>query len=200
MRNLWKSIRMLICLTLLTGIIYPLALTGLAFLTMRFKAEGSFVKSQGKAVGSALIAQKFQSTKYFWARPSANDYNGLSSGGSNLGPTSALLKKTIQERQTLILQTHQLSDPDIIPSELLYASGSGLDPHISPKAAYFQLERVVKARGLNEKINKKSIFKLIHAHIEKPLFNFIGSPRVNVLLLNIALDKLESDLEPAVEK
>jgi K+-transporting ATPase ATPase C chain len=125
--------------------------------------------------------------KYFWGRPSSVDYNPLPSGGSNLGPTSAALKKAVQERSDLIRKTHGLSDRDPIPSELLFASGSGLDPEISPEAAYFQAARIAKARGLAD---KQKLHALIQARTKGPDLGFIGEPRVNVLQLNLALDEM----------
>lgn len=185
MDKVWKNIRMFLGLTLLTGIIYPLCITGIAQLTMKQKADGDFISSHGTAVGAALIAQKFESDKYFWGRPSAVDYNPLPSGGSNLGPTSAALKKAVDERLQKILNMHKASK-ESVPTELLFASGSGLDPHISLKTAYFQMERVAKARGLDS----TKIKNLIDGMTVKRKFGFLGKETVNVLLLNLALDQL----------
>lgn len=187
MKSLWISIRLLLWMTVLTGIIYPLLITAIGYTTMKHNAAGSFVEHDGKVVGSNLIAQKFESDKYFWPRPSANDYNGLSSGGSNLGPTSAVLKKSIEDRKAAILRAHGISDASKIPSELLFASGSGLDPDISPETAEFQLDRIAKARGLK----KEALSKLVKDNIQNPLLNFLGPACVNVLKLNIALDQLQ---------
>ena len=165
-----RVIRMFVCLAILTGVIYPLLMTLLAQVAMPHKANGSFVEAQGKIIGSSLIAQKFTGDKYFWPRPSAGDYNPLASGGSNLGPTSAALKKIVEQRHA-----------DNKPSDLIYASGSGLDPHITPAAAYYQINRVAQSRGMDS----QAVKTLIDSHIEGRLF---GAPCVNVLLLNLALD------------
>jgi K+-transporting ATPase ATPase C chain len=180
-----NALRMFLWFSLLTGIVYPLFITGIAQWTMASKANGQLITSNGKVVGSALIGQQFKSDKYFWGRPSANDYNALASGGSNLGPTSSVLKKAIQERQTSLMKAHGISDPKLIPSELLYASASGLDPHISPSSAQFQVNRIAKARG----IDSQTLEKLIIHHTESKRFGFLGEPIVNVLKLNRALDE-----------
>lgn len=174
---------MFLWMTCLTGIIYPLLITALAQLTMKQKADGDFFASKEKMIGAKLIAQKFENDKYFWSRPSSIDYNPLPSGGSNLGPTSAALKKVVEERQEKILKAHQV-DKDKIPSELLFASGSGLDPHISLSTAYFQVDRIAKSRGMEN----KTIKNLIDSMIIKPSLGFLGEAHVNVLMLNKALD------------
>lgn len=189
MRKVWNNVRMFLWLTFLTGVVYPLAVTGIAKITMKQKADGGFLSSEGKIVGAILIAQKFESEKYFWARPSSVDYNPLPSGGSNLGPTSAVLKKTVEERREKILKVHSV-DKDKIPAELLFASGSGLDPHISVKAAYFQVERVAKSRG----IESRDIKSLVDHMIIKRGLGFLGEAGVNVLMLNKALDELPQNL------
>lgn len=176
---------MFLWMTLLTGIIYPLLITVIAQLTMKHQADGDFLSSKEKVVGATLIAQKFESDKYFWGRPSSIDYNPLPSGGSNLGPTSAALKKAVEERQEKILKSHHV-DKDKIPPELLFSSGSGLDPHINISAAYFQIDRIAKSRG----VESKDIKSLIDSMIIKPSFGFLGEARINVLLLNQALDEL----------
>jgi K+-transporting ATPase ATPase C chain len=168
-------------MTLLLGIAYPLIVTGFGKLFFKATAEGSLIYVHEKAVGSRWIAQKFQTARYFWPRPSAVDYSTLPSGGSNLSPTSKTLQKAVEERVKNInlLQPASIQE---IPSELLYASGSGLDPHISVKAARFQVERIAKARGIPSSV----IENLIQKSTEKPL---LGPSRVNVLLLNLALDE-----------
>lgn len=175
---------MFVWMTALTGLIYPLLITGIAQLIMKEKADGDFLLVKDKVVGSALIAQKFEGSQYFWSRPSANDYNPLHSGGSNLGPISKKLKKIVEERKKKILQTNPSLNP--IPTELLFASGSGLDPHISPETAYFQIERIAKARGLENRIVQDLVDKITIA----PSLGFIGVPHVNVLMLNKSLDEL----------
>lgn len=180
-----SNIRMFLWMTFLTGIAYPLLVTAIAQLTMKHKADGAFLTSKEKIVGAALIAQKFESDKYFWGRPSSIDYNPLPSGGSNLGPTSSALKKAVEERKEKILKAHNVNQ-DKIPPELLFASGSGLDPHISISCAYFQMDRIAKSRGLESKEIKNLIDQMV---ITKSL-GFLGKTCVNVLLLNKALDEL----------
>ncbi|MBA3603828.1 MAG: potassium-transporting ATPase subunit KdpC [Parachlamydiaceae bacterium] len=184
MNKFLKSLRIFAWMTLLTGIIYPLFITLIAQVTMKQKADGGFLISQNKIVGAKLIAQKFESDKYFLGRPSAKDYNPLPSGGSNFGPTSAKLKKAVNERREQIAKSHNV-EKDKIPSELLFASGSGLDPHVSLVTAYFQMERVAKARGLKN----EDLKHIIDQTVLKRRFGFIGEPCVNILVLNTTLDE-----------
>lgn len=183
MNKVWNNVIMFLGLTLLTGIIYPLIVTGIAQLTMHQKANGDFISLEGKIVGASLIAQKFENEKYFWGRPSSIDYNPLPSGGSNLGPTSASLKKAVVDRIEKILKYHHV-DKEKIPSELLFASGSGLDPHITLQTAYFQIERIAKARGVPE----KEVRMLVDSNVIGPTIGFMGEPYINVLMLNNVLD------------
>lgn len=183
MRKVWSNMRMFIWLTLLTGVLYPLMITLIAQLTVKQTADGDFIISHGKVVGAKLIAQKFEGDKYFFARPSAIDYNPLPSGGSNLGPTNATLKAAIEERKKKI---QKVDSQEEIPSELLFTSGSGLDPHISITAAYFQIERVAKARSLEHNALKN----LIDTQTTKHTLGFVGESCVNVLMLNKILDDL----------
>lgn len=169
--DLMKSVKMFLWMLLVTGIFYPLFITGIGQWLMPEKANGSLLGKKG----SRLIAQKFTSERYFWPRPSSIDYNPLPSGGSNLGPISPVLKKVVEERRALYSNKE-------VPSELLFASASGLDPHISPETASFQIERVAKARGKK----KEEIQVLVEQRIERP---FWGPPCINVLLLNVALDE-----------
>jgi len=189
MNTIWTNLRIFLWMTLLTGIIYPLFITGIAQLTMKNQADGNFISIDGKIVGATLIAQKFDGDKYFWSRPSAIDYNPLPSGGSNLGPTSAALKQIVEERREKLAKAHNV-DKKEIPSELLFASGSGLDPHISVEAAYFQIDRISKARGLDSLTRKNEIKQLIYQATTKRHSGFFAEPCVNVLVLNISLDKL----------
>ena len=178
MKTILQSFRIYVVITLVTGIIYPLAMTGVAQLLFPKQANGSRITEQNKLVGSDLIAQKFESPKYFWPRPSAADYATVASGASNKGPTAADLKKSIDERR-------QKFGADA-PVDLLTASGSGLDPHISPEAARSQITRVAAARN----ISIERVSTLVDETIEGPQLGFLGEPRVNVLLLNRALDQL----------
>ena len=178
MKTIIQSLRIYIVLTLLTGILYPLAMNGIAQLLFPKQANGSRMVENGKLIGSDLLAQKFESQKYFWPRPSAADYATIASGASNKGPTSVDLKKSIDERREKFGNN--------APVDLLTASGSGLDPHISPEAARSQIQRVAAARNLS--IQK--ISALIDQTIELPQLGFLGEPRVNVVRLNQALDQL----------
>lgn len=178
MKVIWQSIRIYLVLTLLTGILYPLAITGVAQLLCSKRANGSTVRVGGRLVGSELLAQKFESARYFWPRPSAADFATVPSGASNKGPASADLRKLIEERRAKFGRE--------APVDLLTASGSGLDPHISPEAARLQVTRVAAARGLAA----AEIAKQVEDSIEPPQFGFLGEPRVNVLQLNLALDRL----------
>ena len=178
MKIFLQSLRLYLVITLLTGIIYPLAFTGFAEALFPVQANGSRVFTQGKLTGSSLLAQKFESPRYFWPRPSAADFATVPSGASNQGPTSAALKKSIAERREKFGQD--------APIDLLTASGSGLDPHLSPEAARSQTARVAKARGLTN----PAVTALVEQAIELPQFGFLGEPRVNVLQLNLALDRL----------
>jgi potassium-transporting ATPase KdpC subunit len=178
MKIILQSLRIYIVLTLLTGIVYPLAMTGVAQLLFPRQANGSRVIEQDKLVGSDLIAQKFEAPKYFWPRPSAADYATVPSGASNKGPTAADLKKSIDERR-------EKFGPNA-PIDLLTASGSGVDPHISPEAAQSQIPRIAKARNLPA----EKISTLVDEAIEPPQFGFLGEARLNVLRFNLALDQL----------
>ena len=178
MKTILQSLRIYIILTLLTGILYPLAMTGVVQLLFPRQANGSRIVENGKLIGSDLLVQKFESPRYFWPRPSSADYATVPSGASNKGPTSADLKKSIDERREKF--------GNDAPVDLLTASGSGLDPHISPEAARLQLARVAAARNMS--IQK--VTTLVDQAIEPPQLGFLGEPRVNVLKLNLALDQL----------
>lgn len=184
MNQIKTACLMLIVMTLLTGGIYPALITAIAQFTMSAKANGSLIEKQNQIIGSALVAQKFTAEGYFWPRPSAVDYQPIPSGGSNLGPTSKKLKGQVDERVKAI-QASFNGNVSEIPSELVYASGSGIDPHISVHAAYFQAERVAKARSLH--INQ--LTSLINSAAEGNWLGFLNGRYVNVLKLNLELDK-----------
>ncbi len=189
MKHLAPAFRTLIFFTIFTGVIYPLLMTFISSILFSQLSGGDLVMRNSTVIGARAIAQKFTSPKYFWGRPSSIDYNPLPSGGSNLGPTSAALKKTVNERAATVRQAHGLGGSADIPNDLIFASGSGLDPDIHPDTALFQIDRVVKARGLRpEQANMMS--QWIHDHTQKPDLGFIGEPRVNVLELNLALDEI----------
>jgi K+-transporting ATPase ATPase C chain len=191
MNEMKNALKIFIFLTILTGIIYPIIITLIAQVAMPNLANGSLLEQDGKVIGSALIAQKTTDTKYFWPRPSAVDYNPIPSGGSNLGPTSEKLKKQVED----FLNKYK-STASSIPPEMVYASGSGLDPHINIKTAYFQVDRIAEARSLDP----AKIKELINQMTEGNQWGFLGPRYVNVLLLNQALDKLHSPAYTPLQK
>lgn len=186
MKYLMPAIRLILFMTLILGFIYPFAMTGISQILFPSRANGDFLTRGGQKVGSSLIAQKFEKSEYFWSRPSAIDYNPLPSGGTNLGQSSESLKKTVEERRAKLKLAHpdQSAEP---PQDLLFASGSGLDPHISPEAARYQAQRVAKARNLS----LDQIQKLIQQSTQKRVFGIFGEPTVNVLALNLAIDEIQ---------
>jgi K+-transporting ATPase ATPase C chain len=196
-REIRPAIVFIVALTLITGLLYPLAMTGIAGLIFPRQAQGSLIERDGKVVGSELIGQEFTSEKYFHGRPSAtvapdpNDatktvpapYNAANSGGSNLGPTNKALVERVQGDVDKLKQENG-SMP--VPIDLVTTSGGGLDPHISPAGALFQVPRVAKARGLPE----ERVRQLVDEHTEGRFLGLLGEPRVNVLALNLALDQV----------
>ena len=185
MKTIWTSLRCLLVMTVLTGAGYTLLMTGAGRLLYPDRTRGSLVIKDGKVIGSALIAQNFTGPRYFHPRPSAVDYNPLPSGGSNLGPTSLDLKTAVEKRRALLSGG---GVTDKIPADLLFASGSGLDPHISPEAARFQAGRVAKARGMDAE-RGRALDRLIVEMTEGRTFGILGEPRVNVLILNMEMEK-----------
>jgi len=177
--------------TVLCGVAYPLFITGIAQVVFPAKANGSLIVQDNKVIGSELIGQKFDSIIYFSSRPSATDYNPQPSGGSNLGPTSSKLKQLVTDRKTQFVEFNQLSGTENIPSEMLFASASGLDPHISPQAALLQVDRIVKARNFDDG-KKQQLLKSVADLTETPQFSFLGENRINILVLNLELDKLSN--------
>ena len=188
-KQLRPIVTMLLLMTLITGVIYPLVVTGAAQLLFPGKANGSLVEHDGHAVGSSLIGQSFTDPKYFWGRPSATTpmaNNGNASTGSNLGPTNAALTDAVKQRMDAL----HAADPDnnaVIPSDLVTASASGLDPEITPAAAQYQTARVARLRGLSE----EQVRGLVAAASSGRQLGVLGEPRVNVLQLNLALDDLQ---------
>lgn len=174
MKDLMVSLKAIVVLTLLTGLVYPLAVTLLGNLLFAHKAQGSLVLQKKKVLGSELIARSFTQGKYFWPRPSAVKYDPASSGGSNQSVASVDLMKAVWEREARGAV-----------ADMKFASASGLDPHISPEAARSQVARVAQARGMSPEV----ALRLVEAHTEPRQFGFLGQRRVNVLLLNLALDK-----------
>lgn len=183
LQQMRPAIVILLVMVLLTGLAYPLVVTGIAQTAFPRAAGGSLVVADGRVVGSQLVAQAFRSDRYFHPRPSAAGagYDAASSGGSNLGPTSAALIKAVAERVRSIA-----ADDRPVPVDLVTASGSGLDPHISPAAAIYQVDRVAAARG----IAPVTVLGLVAEHTEGRTLGLLGEPRVNILLLNLALDRL----------
>jgi K+-transporting ATPase ATPase C chain len=179
MKTILDSLRILVALTVLTGFAYPLVVTVIARVGFHEAATGSIAKQGEREVGSLLLAQKTESAKYFWPRPSAGDFATVASGSSNKGPTSAELMKSIAERREKFGKD--------APDELLTASGSGLDPHLSPVAAKHQASRVAAER----KIAVEKVNALIDRFTEGPQLGFLGESRVNVLSLNLALDAMK---------
>jgi len=187
--QLRPAIVSLVLLTAITGIVYPLVVTGIAQLAFPWQANGSLVLRDGKPVGSALIGQPFDDPRYFWGRPSATSpfpYNAGASSGSNQGPTNPALHDAVKGR----VEALRAADPGNtapIPVDLVTASGSGLDPHISPAAALYQAGRVARARQLDE----GAVRRLVDENTRGRWLAMLGEPRVNVLALNVALDRLE---------
>lgn len=185
-----KSFRLFLWLSVLTGVVYPLLIILIGQTVFPYQANGSLVEVEGKIVGSELLGQQFKGDKYFWGRPSASDYKALPSNGSNLGPISEKLQKLVEERKKIAL-TEDKNRP--IPPEFLFSSGSGLDPHISPEGALFQLERIMRARGLTGEDNLNKLKQLIETHTTGRSLGIFGPPCVNVLLLNLSLDQWEKN-------
>src|SRR5216684_4365214 len=196
LREIRPAIVLVIALTLITGVVYPFAITGIAQVIFPDKAQGSLLERDGKVVGSALIGQEFTSNNYFHGRPSATTapdpadstktvpapYNAANSGGSNLGPTNKALIERVQGDVEKLKQESPSAD---VPIDLVTTSGGGLDPHISPAAALFQVPRVAKARNMAE----DRVRQLVEEHVEGRTLGLLGEPRVNVLALNSALDR-----------
>jgi K+-transporting ATPase ATPase C chain len=195
-REIRPAIVVLLALTLITGLIYPIVMTGIAQVVLPYQAQGSLIRRDGNVVGSELIGQQFTSDKYFHGRPSATTapdpkdptktvpapYNAANSGGSNLGPSNKALIDRVQGD----LDTLKKENPDAaVPADLVTTSASGLDPDISPEAALFQVPRIAKARNMPE----DRLRQLVSEHVETALLGLLGEPRVNVLALNLALDR-----------
>jgi K+-transporting ATPase ATPase C chain len=185
--QLMPSLRMLLVMSALTGVVYPLFVTAVAKLAFPRAANGSLIVSDGKTLGSDLIGQAFDDPKYFWSRPSATSpqpYNAMASSGSNLGPRNPALADAVKDR----IKALRDADPGnkaAVPVDLITASGSGLDPHISAAAADYQVARVAKARN----VTAENVHRLVAENTEGRTLGLLGEPRVNVLKLNIALDR-----------
>jgi potassium-transporting ATPase KdpC subunit len=189
--RLWTAIKMTLVLTVLTGIIYPILLTVLSETLFPYQARGSLISRDGHVVGSELIGQNFSAANYFHGRPSAagnNGYDPTSSGGSNLGPTNKSLIDTVRQRLKEVLEQNPGTNAGDVPISQITASGSGLDPEISPAGAEMQAARVAKARGMSD----QAVLDFIRAHTRSRWAGVIGEPGVNVLELNLALDRLDA--------
>ncbi len=185
LRHLYPAIAFTIVFTVLVGIIYPFVMTGLSELLFNEEARGSLIQREGRVIGSRLIGQPFRGAGYFHSRPSAagSGYDGTASGGTNLGPTS---KQLFQERVSVHSKQRHAENPNAeIPIDLITSSASGLDPHISPASAEFQIPRIARERRMTE----DDVRRLVHEHTEGRQFGVLGEPRVNVLELNLALDE-----------
>jgi K+-transporting ATPase ATPase C chain len=189
-RHLLPALRLLLLLTFLTGLVFPLAVTVVGQLIFPRQANGSLLVEDGEAIGSAFIGQQFDGPRYFWSRPSVTEppYNAAASAGLNLAPTSSELVRTVTER-VAALRAADPGNETAIPVDLVTASGSGLDPHISVAAALYQAPRVAAARGLEA----DTVTALIYEIAEPRQLGILGEPRVNVVRLNLALDRLQSE-------
>lgn len=183
MKDFVTAVRIFAILTVILGTAYPLAVWGIGQAAFRNQANGSLIVRRGEIVGSRLIGQGFDDPKYFWGRPSGAGYNGAASSGANLGPTNPALFEGMQNR-VKELRDADPGNQEPVPTELVTASGSGLDPHISPRAAEFQVPRVARLRNMAQ----DDVRRLVRQHTESPDLGILGEARVNVLELNLALD------------
>ena len=183
-----KPLRAILVMTILCGLIYPLAMTGLCQALFPYQANGSIIEHDGKVIGSAIIGQEFKDDKYFSGRPSANEYNAADSAGTNYGAINKELKKQVEERAAAVRAKYGLLPTEKVPSDMVTNDAAGFDPHLSPEAIRMQVDRVAQARNMDKSV----VLKLVEQNIEYPSFGFIGEARVNVLKLNLALDKTQS--------
>jgi K+-transporting ATPase ATPase C chain len=188
MKELMRGLLFFVVLSILTGLVYPFFITGVAQLVFPRQAKGSLLTVDGKTIGSELIGQKFTNPRYFYGRPSAVDYDASNSGGSNVGPSNAKSLEEVGGRIEKVRKDNGLTHATPVPADLALTSASGLDPHISLEAAMVQVKRVAKARGLSE----LEVQELMQRYIEVPLLGFLGQERINVLRLNLTLDELSS--------
>jgi len=193
-RQIAVALRMMVVLTVLTGVVYPLAITAVAQAIFPDQANGSLIIAAEQPIGSSLVGQAIEDARYFWPRPSAVDYMTGStlaqlgtSGATNYAMTNAALASEVEERANVFRRANDLNAHTVVPPDMLFASGSGLDPHISPAAARLQIDRVAQARGVAPSV----VAALVEQNLDAPQFGFLGAPRVNVLRLNLALDEIE---------
>ncbi len=187
--TLLPAVRMLFVLTILTGILYPLSMTFLSGILFPYQASGSMILKDGHVVGSELIGPSFSSDRYFSSRPSAIGYNPIPSSGTNWGPTDKRMQDSAQARTAQFLTQNHLPTGTVVPKEMLFASASGVDPHISPEAARLQMDRVAAERGFNAE-KRAALKRLVDDLSEGPQLQLFGEQRVNVLKLNLMLDRL----------
>jgi len=188
MKTLLISLKIFLFFTILTGVIYPVFVTGIVRLTFPAKANGSLILKHNKIIGSELIGQHFDSLIYFTSRPSAISYNPLPSGGSNFSLTNGKLKLSVDSLKRHFIAFNHLDSISVIPPEMVFASASGLDPHISPEAAYLQIERIALSRKLSAE-QKTDLRKYVSSSVRHPQFGLLGDECVNVLLMNLELDQ-----------
>jgi len=186
---LLKSVKVILLFTVLTGVVYPLAITALGQIIFPFKSNGSLMKQDGKVIGSELVSQKFENDKYFQSRPSYTDFSSMPSGGSNLAIASLDYKSKSDSLYNSFSVKNNLPEGVMVPSEMMSYSASGIDPHVSKSALLLQIGRIVKARDWNED-KKLKLLNTIDSFTEKPQFGFLGEERINVLLINVEIDKL----------
>lgn len=192
MKTVKISLKIFLFFTILTGIIYPLFITAIAQIIFPAKANGSLIYKDSKVIGSELIGQQFDTAIYFSSRPSAILYNSLPSGGSNYGLTNAKLKKLVIERKKHFIAFNHLDSLTTIPSEMLFSSASGIDPHISPQAALLQVDRIAKTRNFDQN-QKLRLIQCIKDVREPRQYFLLGEERINVLVLNLELNKLNEN-------
>jgi potassium-transporting ATPase KdpC subunit len=198
MRSMMIAIKMTVVLTVLLGILYPLVMVAVAHIAFPSQADGSLIYRNGVPIGSSLIGQNFKSSGYFRSRPSAagdKGYDPTSSSGSNLGPTNKSFIDSVKQRLKIVLEENRGVQASQVPVDMVTASGSGLDPEISPAAAEIQVQRVAKARGVNE----ETVRDLVKSHTRPRWAGFLGEPGVNIIELNLALDQLPSG-QPTAHK
>jgi K+-transporting ATPase ATPase C chain len=186
------ALKFLLVMIILTGLIYPLVMTVVAQLTYPYKSNGSLILKDGNVIGSELIGQKFDSSVYFWSRPSVIGYKPVPSGASNYAPTSNTLKRLVELRRDFFAKMNSVTDLSSIPKEMVFASASGLDPNISPEAAFMQVDRISEARHFNVN-QKEKLFETVKGMTESPQFYCLGQERVNILKLNMRLDEIDEN-------
>jgi K+-transporting ATPase ATPase C chain len=189
-RQIITGLKFLVLMIILTGLVYPGLVTIITSIFYPNEAQGSLVIRSGVTIGSKLIGQNFDSQKYFWSRPSINNYDPLPSGASNLGILNPLLIEKIAEKERDFSQANKIKEDLNVPPEMVTASASGLDPHISPAAAFLQISRIAEARGM-DKAEQDKLIELVNDLTENRQFSFLGEPRINVFLLNLKIDSLK---------